>query len=46
MAKIMHISLDDSNLPAPTPEIDQERKVAVFDLLDDNSFILPVTFTA
>lgn len=41
MSKISHISLDDSNLPAPTPEIDQERKVAVFDLLEDNSFRLP-----
>jgi len=41
MAKLIHISLDDSNLPAPTPEIDQERKVAIFDLLEDNSF-LPV----
>lgn len=41
MAKIMHISLDDSNLPAPTPEIDQERNVAIFDLLEDNVFTLP-----
>jgi len=30
MTKIMHISLDDRNLPAPTPEIDQERNVAIF----------------
>ena len=25
----------------PTPEIDQERRVAIFDLLEDNSFVLP-----
>ena len=41
MTRISHISLDDSNLPAPTPEIEQERKVAIFDLLEDNSFVLP-----
>jgi uncharacterized protein (UPF0262 family) len=42
MSKISHITLDDNNLPAPTPEIDQERKVAIFDLLEDNTFSLPV----
>jgi len=41
MSKIIHIDLDDRNLPAPTPEIEQERKVAIFDLLEDNSFALP-----
>ncbi|MEO1639083.1 MAG: UPF0262 family protein [Pseudomonadota bacterium] len=41
MSKIIHIAIDDSNLPPPTPEIDQERKVAMFDLLEDNSFVLP-----
>jgi uncharacterized protein (UPF0262 family) len=25
----------------PTPEIEQERRVAIFDLLEDNSFALP-----
>jgi len=39
--RISHIEIDDSSLPAPTPEIAQERKVAVFDLLEDNSFALP-----
>jgi uncharacterized protein (UPF0262 family) len=29
------------HLPPPTPEIEQERKVAMFDLLEDNSFVLP-----
>lgn len=41
MSKIIHIDLDDRNLPPPTPEIDQERKVAMFDLLEDNSFSIP-----
>ena len=41
MSKIIHIDLDDRNLPPPTPEIDQERKVAMFDLLENNSFSMP-----
>jgi len=41
MSKIAHIEIDDSALPPPTPEIEQERRVAVFDLLEDNSFALP-----
>lgn len=41
MSHISHIELDDSNLPPPTPEIEQERKVAMFDLLEENSFTLP-----
>jgi len=41
MAYISKIKLDDRNLPRPTPEIDQERKVAIFDLLESNSFSLP-----
>ena len=38
MSRICHIEIDDSNLPPPTPEIEQERKVAIFDLLEENSF--------
>ena len=41
MTRICHIEIDDSGLPAPTPEMEQERRVAVFDLLEDNSFSLP-----
>lgn len=41
MSRITSIEIDDSALPPPTPEIEQERKVAVFDLLEDNSFSLP-----
>ena len=41
MSRIVGIELDDRGLPPPTPEIEQERKVAIFDLLEDNSFELP-----
>lgn len=41
MSKIIHIELDDRAMPPPTPEIEQERKVAMFDLLESNSFELP-----
>jgi len=41
MSRISHIDLDDAGLPTPTPEIEQERKVAIFDLLEENSFDLP-----
>ncbi len=41
MTRISHIELDDRNLPPPTPEIEQERKVAIFDLLEENTFALP-----
>ena len=40
-ARICHVEIDDSGLPAPTPEIEQERKVAIFDLLEDNTLSLP-----
>ena len=38
---ICHIDIDTDGMPAPTPEIEQERNVAVFDLLEQNSFVLP-----
>lgn len=41
MSRIIHIEIDVSNLPPPTPEIEQERKVAIFDLLESNVFKLP-----
>ena len=41
MTRIIYIAIDDTGLPPPTPEIDQERKVAVFDLLEENRFALP-----
>jgi uncharacterized protein (UPF0262 family) len=41
MSRISRIEIDDRNLPPPTPEIEQERRVAMFDLIEDNSFALP-----
>ncbi len=41
MSHISKIELNDNGLPVPTPEVEQERKVAIFDLLEDNSFVLP-----
>jgi len=41
MSRISHIDLDDANLPPPTPEIEQERKVAMYDLMEENTFSLP-----
>jgi len=38
---LRNVIIDDRALPPPTPEIEQERKVAIFDLLEDNSFRLP-----
>ena len=36
--KIVSIDLDDGGLPALTPEIEQERRLAIFDLLEENRF--------
>ncbi len=41
MSRICHIEIDDRGLPPPTPEIEQERRVAIFDLLEENDFALP-----
>jgi uncharacterized protein (UPF0262 family) len=41
MSRISQIKLDDSALPPPTPEIEQERKLAIYDLLEENCFALP-----
>lgn len=41
MSRLSKIEIDDRGLMVPTPEIEQERRVAIFDLLDDNSFDLP-----
>ena len=41
MTHLYQIDIDDSGLPAPTPEIEQERKVAIFDLLEENHISLP-----
>ena len=36
--KIVSIDLDDGGLPALTPETEQERRLAIFDLLEENRF--------
>ena len=36
--RICHIEIDEKGLARPTPEIEQERKVAIFDLLEENYF--------
>jgi uncharacterized protein (UPF0262 family) len=41
MTRLVAIEIDDAGLPPPTPEIEQERRVAIFDLLEDNRFALP-----
>jgi uncharacterized protein (UPF0262 family) len=39
--RISAIDIDERGLARPTPEIEQERKVAIFDLLEENSFCMP-----
>lgn len=39
--RLIRVEIDDSAQAPATPEIEQERRVAVFDLLEDNSFRLP-----
>jgi uncharacterized protein (UPF0262 family) len=41
--RLSGITLDETGLPPPTPEIEQERRVAIFDLLEDNRFALRET---
>ena len=41
MSRLADISLDDAALKKATPEIMQEREVAIVDLLEDNAFALP-----
>ena len=41
MTRLIRIDIDDSALPPATPEMEQERKVAIFDLIEDNSFAVP-----
>ncbi|MBD9526884.1 MULTISPECIES: UPF0262 family protein [Paracoccus] len=40
-ARIVRISIDDSALPPASAEMEQDRRVAIFDLLEENSFSLP-----
>jgi uncharacterized protein (UPF0262 family) len=40
--RLIAVTLDDEGLPPPTPEVEQERRVAIFDLLEENMFRLPM----
>lgn len=41
MTRLAAVEIDDTGLPPPTPAIEQERRMAIFDLLEENSFDLP-----
>ena len=41
MSRITRIEIDDSAVAPASPEMEQERRVAIFDLIEDNSFALP-----
>ena len=41
MSYISHIELDDNHSPPPTSEIEKERRVALYDLLEENKFEVP-----
>ena len=34
--RLIAVTLDEAGLAAATPEVEQERKIAIFDLLEDN----------
>lgn len=36
--RLFDVLLDDKNMVARNPEVEHERRVAIFDLLEDNSF--------
>lgn len=38
--RLVDVNLDTTGLPTPTAEIEQERRVAIYDLLDANQFAL------
>ena len=40
--RLVSIEIDDAGLPPQTPQIEQERRVAIFDLLEENRFALPL----
>jgi len=42
MTRLCHVEIDERGLARATAEIEQERRVAIFDLLEDNAFALPV----
>ena len=41
MSYISHIELNYKHSPPPTAEIEKERRVALYDLLEENKFEVP-----
>jgi uncharacterized protein (UPF0262 family) len=39
--RLVAVTLDETGLAPATPEVEQERQVAIFDLLEENRFALP-----
>lgn len=39
--RLCAVDIDDSGRARPTSEIEQERRVAIFDLIENNTFTLP-----
>lgn len=39
--RLIEVTLDETGLAPPTPEIEQERRVALYDLMEENRFALP-----
>ena len=39
--RIVHIELDQEGQPLLSPEVEQERSIAIYDLIEENSFHLP-----
>ncbi len=39
--RIAAITIDGEGLAAPSPDVEQERRVAIYDLLEENRFALP-----
>ncbi len=37
-ARLIEVTLDEAGLAPPTPEIEQERRVAIYDLIEENRF--------
>lgn len=40
LSRLVEITLDEKSLGRANPDVEHERKVAIFDLLDDNRFAL------
>ncbi len=39
-ARLIEVDLDETSIGSHAPEVDHERRVAIFDLLEENSFAL------